>query len=62
MKYHVCTNNIGEAHQRQRGKINVHLICGNPKGDDVYSQSVLHFTCSKKGFFKCFCVFVKTFE
>ena len=40
----------------------MHLICGNPKGDAVYGLSVLCFTSSKKGFFKCFCVFVKTFE
>ena len=49
MKCHVCTNDVGEAHQRKLCKNNVHLICGNPEGDECYGQSVVCFTCSKKG-------------
>ena len=49
MKCHVCTNDVGEAPQCKLCKNNVHLIGGNPEGDDGYGQSVVCFTCSKKG-------------
>ena len=41
MKPHVCTNDFG----------NVHLISGNPEGDEGYSQSVVYFTFSRKGLY-----------
>ena len=59
MKFHVCRNNVGEAHQRKLWKNNVHLICGNPKGDDVYGQSVLCFTYSKNSFLNVFVCLLK---
>ena len=43
MKCHVCTNDVGEAPQCKLCKNN------NPEGDDGYGQSVVCFTCSKKG-------------
>ena len=49
MKCHVCTNDVGEAPQCKLCKNNIHLIGGNPEGDDGYGQSVVCFTCSKKG-------------
>ena len=49
MKCHVCANDVGEAPQCKLCKNNVHLICGNPKRDDGYGQSVVFFIYSKKG-------------
>ena len=48
-KCHARTNDVGEAPQYKLCKNNVHLICGNPEGDDGYDQLVVCFTCSKKG-------------
>ena len=32
MKCHVCTNDVGTAHQCKLCQNNVYLICGNPEG------------------------------
>ena len=49
MKCNVYTNDVREAHQCKLCKNNVHLIFGNPEGDEGYGQSVVCFSCSKKG-------------
>ena len=48
MKCHVCTNDVGGAHQCKLCKNSVYLICDNPEGDEGYVQSVVCFTCSNK--------------
>ena len=47
MKCHVCPNDVSEAHQCKLCKNNVHLICGNPKGDEGYGQSVVPLALKK---------------
>ena len=51
MKCHVCTNDVGDAHQCKFCKNKVNLICGNPEGDEGLGQSFICFNCSKKGFY-----------
>ena len=50
-KCHVCTNDVGEAHECKLCKNNAHSICENPEGDEGYGQPVVCFTCSKKSLY-----------
>ena len=42
----VCKNPVGGAHVCVKCKNPVHIICGNPIGDEGFGQSVTCFSCS----------------